>query len=271
MARMFSSQNPPNPSAEHTVFEALKCAYKSRDWKVFYSIHIPNPPGQPREIDFLVFIPKYFCIICLEVKGGSYHLRSRKWYASYSSAPLPKSPHDQAKISMYAVKNDFEQRGFKYFDNKKLSIGCAVAFKDAPEPPSDLPPHLAYSIWSDDVQDSNKLGKKLEDIAKDVSGSRQPTTESEKEKALNYLTDIQQELEGPTMPITKNRIFSSDLDSLRKDLLVLTNDQLHSLRLAKDNPCCVIDGAAGTGKTVLAMELAKQRCEEKGEKIALIC
>ncbi|MDE0015832.1 MAG: nuclease-related domain-containing protein, partial [Candidatus Poribacteria bacterium] len=64
MARMFSSKNPPNPSAEHTVFETLKRAYKSSDWKVFYSIHVPNSPGQAREIDFLVFIPKYFCIIC---------------------------------------------------------------------------------------------------------------------------------------------------------------------------------------------------------------
>ena len=271
MARMFSSKNPPNPSAEHAVFETLKRAHNSRDWKVFYSIHVPNPGRTPREIDFLVFIPKYFCIICLEVKGGSYSLEGRKWYASYSSTPLPESPHDQAESSMYTLKNDFVKRDFKYFNYGKLSIGCAVAFRDVHEPTSELPTHLAYSIWSDDVRDPNKLGKKLEDIAQDVSAHRRPRTEGKKKEALKYLADIQQDLEGPTMPITPHRIFSSDLDTLREELLVLTNDQLHSLELVNDNNCCVIDGAAGTGKTVLAMELARQRCEENGEKIALIC
>ena len=74
------------------------------------------------------------------------------------------------------------------------------------------------------------------------------------------------------MPIPKNRIISSDLDTLREKLLVLTNEQLHSLRLVEDNPklCFVVDGAAGTGKTVLALELARQRCEN-GDKVALIC
>ena len=61
------------------------------------------------------------------------------------------------------------------------------------------------------------------------------------------------------------------MDTLREELLVLTSEQFHSLDLVKDNDCCVIDGAAGTGKTVLAMELAKQRCEANGEKVALIC
>ena len=55
-------------------------------------------------------------------------------------------------------------------------------------------------------------------------------------------------------------------------MLRLTEDQINSLDIAeaKDKPRCVIDGAAGTGKTVLAMELAKSRCED-GETVALLC
>ena len=39
----------------------------------------------------------------------------------------------------------------------------------------------------------------------------------------------------------------------------------------KDKPRCIVDGAAGTGKTVVAMELARQLCEERGQTVAMIC
>ena len=65
-------------------------------------------------------------------------------------------------------------------------------------------------------------------------------------------------------------IFRSDLETLRPQLLRLTTAQLNSLNRVSINDRCVIDGAAGTGKTVLAMELARQRCEE-GETVALLC
>ena len=268
MAQIFSTKNPPIPSAEHKVFEALKCADHTRYWKVFYSIHVPNPPGKPREIDFLIIIPEYFSVICLEVKGGSYSIRGGKWYAPYDSKPLADSPHDQARDTMFAFKNHCPD---KHFKSAALSIGCAVAFSDANKPTASLPAHLAFSIWSDDVRDRNKISKKLKEIAAETSKNRCPTTLREKRKANEYLANLQHELEPTDMSITKNRIFSSDLDTLREELLTLTNDQLHSLELVNDNDCCVIDGAAGTGKTVLAMELARQRCEENGEKIALIC
>ena len=265
MAQIFSTKNPPIPSAEHKVFEALKHADHSRNWKVFYSIHVPNPRRKAREIDFLVIIPEYFSVICLEVKGGSYSIRDGKWYAPYDSKPLADSPHDQVRDTMFAFKNNFSR------EFKELSIGCAVAFSDANEPASALPVHLAVSIWSDDVQNRSKLSEKLKEIAENTCKGRLPKTPKQTRKAKEHLADLQSELEPTDMSITKNRIFSSDLDTLREELLVLTNDQLHSLDLIKDNDCCVIDGAAGTGKTVLAMELARQRCEENEEKIALIC
>lgn len=270
MAQMFSTKNPPNPSAEHRVFEVLKKADHTMYWKVFYSFHVPNPGGRPREIDFLVIIPEYFSIICLEVKGGSYDLRDGSWYAPYTHEPLPESPHDEARERMFALKNGIEQQGYKIFRYGELSIGCAVAFKDVEKPASGLPTHLAFSIWSDDVQDPNRLCSKLRKIAEATSSSRRPKTADQLRNAKQYLIDLQMNLEPRDMSLTK-RIFSSDLATLREELLVLTNDQLHSLDLIKDNDCCVIDGTAGTGKTVLAMELASQRSKENGEKIALIC
>ena len=275
MARMIYTQQPSMRS-ESMVFYALKNDDHTRNWTVFYSLYVPNPGREPREIDFLVIIPEYFSVICLEVKGGHYDMEGGIWYpldhSSKRSAGLRKSPQDQVKDTMYALKNHCKTnklKGFEYIEY--LSLGCAVAFTDMSKPPSALPKHLAHSIWSNDVQDGSGLREKLNEVAKKMRHTRGPRNKKEEKQAKIYLADLQDNLEPSSMSIPKSRIFRSDLDTLREELLNLTNDQLHSLELVNDNDCCVIDGAAGTGKTVLAMELARQRCEENGEKVALVC
>ena len=275
MARMIPTQQP-SVRSESMVFNALKNGYHTRGWTVFHSLHVPIPGRQPREIDFLVIIPEYFSFICLEVKGGRYDIEKGEWYPLDSSGKrhkkLSSSPHKQARDTMFALRNYCKKENLRGFDTLEyLSLGCAVAFTDIskPHPPLTFPE--AHSIWSNDVYDPDKLYEKLEEIAKKMHGIRGPRNNTEKKEADQYLADIQKKLEGPTRINPIDRIFSSNLDTLREELLVLTNDQLRSLGIVKRNACCVIDGAAGTGKTVLAMELARHRCEENGEKVALIC
>ena len=66
------------------------------------------------------------------------------------------------------------------------------------------------------------------------------------------------------------RIISAELETLRLRLLSLTVEQIVNLNAATRSERSVVDGAAGTGKTVLAMELAKRRYEV-GESVALLC
>jgi superfamily I DNA and RNA helicase len=83
------------------------------------------------------------------------------------------------------------------------------------------------------------------------------------------LHNLQDELEQ-TVIVTRKPVTRRDLETLSPQLLRLTNDQEHNLEMVKLNDRCVIDGAAGTGKTVLAMELARQYCEA-GKSVALLC
>ena len=271
MARMISTTEPSHRS-EEIVFDALKDADHTRYWEVFYSIHIPAPPNPEREIDFIVIIPELYSVICLEVKGGRYNINPDGRWSTSRGVLLNQSPHDKVVADMYALKNNFKDcfhSGGGGGGGNKLSIGCAAAFVDWDEPTPPLPKHLAKSIWACDVIDQNKLVKKLKEIAQEISfqHTRNPSQKRNADKNLANLLDKLRP--QPIMPNT--RIFSSDLDTLRDQLLVLTNDQFRSLGIVKRNACCVIDGAAGTGKTVLALELARQRCEEKSEKVALIC
>ncbi len=283
MARMFPTTEPTN-RAERWVFEALRGGYRTSGWEVFHSIHVPDPdrPGVLREIDFVVTIPDPdYCVICLEVKGGSFGIdeRTGMWYTA-GGATL-QSPREKVRKDMFALKNNFSYLNCFYDKNQQrlpsgdrgqLALECAVAFRDMDEPTPPLLSHLAESIWASDVRDQKKLVEKLRDIAEKTSCSF-TRNQTQKRKAEEDLVNLRQELEPKPVPPPKNRIFSPDLDTLREELLVLTNDQLHNLQLVERNPkkCFVIDGAAGTGKTVLALELARQHYEEKGEKVALIC
>ena len=53
-------------------------------------------------------------------------------------------------------------------------------------------------------------------------------------------------------------------------LLKLTNEQYDALDAAERNDHCLVDGAAGTGKTMLALELAR-RSARAGKKVLLLC
>ena len=141
---------------------------------------------------------------------------------------------------------------------------------------------MAYLIWASDVTNANELVKKLADYANSLLDNRYVRGKTLKQalqndnqvsqnaqEEFNNLRDL---LEPSPIIITQKpeTIFRSDLETLRPQLLRLTTDQLNSLKRVGLNDRCVIDGAAGTGKTVLAMELARQRCE-LGETVALLC
>ena len=57
---------------------------------------------------------------------------------------------------------------------------------------------------------------------------------------------------------------------MERRIISLTNDQHLSLVAADDNERCLFQGAAGTGKTMLALELAKRR-SAAGDRVAFVC
>ena len=251
------------PESEKIIFETLKHTdyAGARDWVVFHSVHVDYPPGTatPREIDFVILNRRYCSVICMEVKGGYYNVSNRQWYRASSTAPLNSPPPDQAKTAMWDLKMA-SKRG-------SLSFGCAVAFTDM-NISGDIPKSLALLIGADNARDPVELSKHLEDYAEKLSVKNRDDLQAQID-----LENLQSELEGHVVMEPRLRpdtIFRQDLESLRPQLLRLTAEQKSSLDIARLNPRCVFDGAAGTGKTVLAMELARQHCEE-GETVGLLC
>ena len=275
MAKMIPPEIPDSaPWSEKIIFENLMRAPQARDWVVFHSEYVKNPKNsvKPREIDFLILTDKC-SVICLEVKGGSYEISRGMWYLLPSRKRIEPSPVDQASSAMYALKNHYATTYFHR--NSLLLLGCAVAFTDSEFPTDIIPTYPPCIIERSIARNPYRLAKSLIDYTDNLSPGRMKRllgNDREKwQEALKAMDDLRLELEQTvTIKSRPETIFRSDLETLRPQLLRLTNDQLNSLKRVKLNDRCVIDGAAGTGKTVLAMELARECCEE-GESVALLC
>lgn len=268
MPQMIPNQIADNTQrGEKTIFEALRKDPNTRDWVVFHSSKVKNPTNPSRqhrrEIDFVIIIPKYCSVICLEVKDRRYKIEDRQWYFyedKYNKNPLCKSPPIQTIGAMNAFRIEFAS----FFSSKLLSLGCSLALTSQPKPKKELN-EKGLMLFQNDISD---LGTKLNDFAKELSTINKANLPGDSfMSAQKELKNLQTKLKDDMTP---NLIERSDLETLRQQLLDLTTDQLISLRIVNNNPRCVIDGAAGTGKTVLAMELAKKRCEA-GKTVALLC
>lgn len=265
--------------SEKIVFETFKYATNSlaREWTIFHSVEVESlgiDTGSLK-IDFVILDWTCYSVICLEVA-------TREQRENQSSG-TPPSRLAKAEEAMNILKSHFSHSHFA--DDSPLALGFVTIYPTSEQfNEQTLPEHLGpmfneaelpvgltllteYSE-SCDALNPESLSDALANYALHLQTWERISNEEEDKDAQMKMHKLQSELESTSMETTT--IYSEDLETLRQQLLRLTTDQLNSLRRVDLNARCVIDGAAGTGKTVLAKELAKQRCEA-GEKVALLC
>ena len=187
---------------------------------------------------------------------------------------------------MFALKNRFERflesnRNQREFGPEMLlKFGCAVAFRDFEVAPdedlSEDVTKLAALIGRGRLNDGNRLVESLSIYATELRTSRDGTIDSDgwSPDYQRYAENQRMALEAmlnPSVAITRPGFFHSDLNTLLPQILELSVSQTRALSLIGRRKRCLIDGAAGTGKTVLAMEVARAKCEEEGKSVALVC
>ena len=261
------------PQSEKIVFERLKSSWHARAWRVYHSVYVDNlrNPTRPREIDFVVCIPEYNAIICLEAKGGRYRTidGGNRWHNLHSGEVQQPSPPEQARTAMFALKNELERlRVVRRDVESYISFGCAVALPDGNFPEGATLPRQALTLEQLDINNPIKLTQKIKNYAYAL-GRKEARDEDELRvarlefnAAIDYL-EREEEMQSAT-------ITSGYLETVR-ELLRLTPEQQASQAITASNDRCIIDGAAGTGKTVLAKELARRLCEDNGESVAFLC
>ena len=259
MAIMIPETIPPDaPHSERTVFELLRDDPATDGWVVIHSSEHNSRQGRPREIDFLILMPN--CgVVCLEVKGGGFEVANGQWYSIGARASV-EPPINQGRAAMFALVDDLE----KSLSDLAVPIDFAVAFTDCNWPDQVHRPARAvidHNELHNLVSRLTGIGLRMRSEGR-AGGVVVPFTAQTLNRLRRHLApDFTMELVTAVGPA---------LDRIDEHLVRLTEEQYAALDLARDNDRCLFKGAAGTGKTMLALECAR-RSAAAGHRVGLIC
>ena len=254
------------PRSERLVFEQLRDG--PAEWVVLCSVEVPVGDGDPKEIDFLVMIPDQ-AVICLEVKGdSSYRVRDGVWFSGRRRVNQP--PFDQARDEMYALRDYLKSEFPADNEVRYIPLDFAVMFTNAVWPQDAKKPPTRQFFDSSILQKDGELINRLKNFARQIArrGNRSRPT-------ITVLDRLRKRL-MPDIAMRYAWTLGPDLGRINSELLELTHEQFGSLGLVQGdagqirNSRVLFSGGAGTGKTLLALQLAKLRMEA-GDKVALVC
>ena len=267
MATMIPETIPSEaPYSEKLVFRLLRDDPATNGWVIIHSfrtMQLNQYSGWRREIDFLMLIPNRG-ILCLEVKGGQFDIRGGQWYRVGSSESV-ESPVDQSEREMFALRKELRHHFPRINDAiGSCPIGFAVAFSDW-----DWPHGLRRAVPM--IYDSrilNTPGEFVYRLATDVQGLGNPIVRRRSPIPLTVQTveRLVNHLAPNVMTIVT---IASQLGAIEYKLNILTEEQHSVLDIVRDNDRCLIKGAAGTGKTMLAIEYA-HRAAQSSQRVGLL-
>ena len=270
MARMYprAIEKISAPYSEEEVYRALE---KLNDtYIVFHSVQWLKRTLDKSftwyENDFLILSKKYGILI-LEVKGGRIYFQDGIFHQVNLDTGEDKEldegndPLSQAKRGIYHFRKILERkiRGI----SSRISIQPCI-WLPATDVSKAGPLPLLYEESRKAILDVNSLKqpvKALGDVF-DYYGAEQNTNITDEE------FDIIRDTIAPDFDLIPSpSIIKSELDSL---FLKLTREQAGLLDYLQEQRVATIQGAAGTGKTLIALE-ASRRFASEGKKVLFLC
>jgi len=250
--------------SERIVYYSLKNNLPD-SYEVFYSVKwttFENGSVHKSESDFVVTSPEYG-FLCLEVKGGSkLRIEDNIWYVEdtfHGERKLSKSPYDQAEKSMYYLFNTYSN---KY--NMKYSgiYGAGAVFPFYPVKKDEIIDNR-NRICTIDCNDMNHIYEKIKQMFRFWAGTNYGRR--------FYSTEQHHAL----MELIRERIAIS---AAAGALVEYKNQQLNVINRVQDNYIYFISnvkqfyvrGGAGTGKTWIAMKMAKIE-SSKNKRVLFLC
>jgi len=275
MAMMIPSFiDPDTAPGEVDVYNML--AHGPDDWIVFHQVDLTSTlrgtVKSRKEIDFLIVIPKAG-IMCIEVKSHEgIHFDGKFWHPS----TIKQDPFKQSLNARYALKRHLDSQGQEL---ACIPLGRCCVF---PRSSFSLDSNAGVDRWElfdmrafRGFKDSSAFCAALEDslrksVEKEYSGQlKEPLSLSQISRLKGYLAPIQKNRPGLREQI---RVREQDAFNL------LREQQKPIVKFAESgssggklhNPRMIIDGAAGTGKSWIAMEIAR-RMADSGKRTGLVC
>lgn len=250
--------------AEKRVFDRLRAAFasdKCGSYTVYHSLNLTRHAYKRfGEIDFLICSPQGLFV--LEVKGGRVGCHEGIWHYTNRYDDVTESvegPFKQAESALHGLMSNL-RANLPDRVVSQFSIGYGVIFPDCDWPFQSAewdPKTLADARNYKDIE--RWLNKLFQYWRGKDGGNRHPTDAAMKE-LRQYLRP---EFEA-IIPLHVQALGVEDR------IATLTEDQMAMVDVVADNPRVLCSGGAGTGKTFLAMELAR-RWTAEGKNVALVC
>lgn len=254
-----------NASREKEMFSALERL--PDDYYVVHSLEITSAKDNKvsqSETDFLIFNPKYGMLF-LEAKAGNVSYSNGRWQYETGRPMSHGGPFHQAARNQYRLMDYFDKAGMERI-RRRCKFLHGVWFPSIPEADLrsiSLPPETCLDlILPKEALDDGpeKYVRKMFQLKlqKDVK-----TSLSSKD-----VQEIMDKILCPCFNLVP--IPSYETEAKKSKFFRLLREQMNILCFLADQKTAVINGVAGTGKTVIALEKAKIHARN-GEPVLFLC
>lgn len=243
-------------AAERKVYEILKNSKMNAS--VLHSLGLPRHNTKVYgEVDFVVVCERG--VACLEIKGGKIERKGGMWIYTdrYGRKTTKKEgPFKQVTANMFSLKKELEARFKGERGMSGIPVACGVVFPDIEFRSSAVEdiPEIVYDRRTKSMSDYiNRIFDYWENRGLGAGGCL----------TAFHIDKIVMALRGDFQFLPS---LSSSLDAVDEKLVRLTEGQVKIVEGLYGNERIMVEGCAGTGKTLLAVDFALKKAGE-GRKI----
>lgn len=252
------------PPGEITLYRKLESAQYG--WTVIHSLDLaPSNHNRRTELDFVILIPDVG-ILCVEVKS---HLElgfdGNRWYPE----SITKSPFRQAQDARFALRRRLMDR-LAAFSQVPVVHCCIFPRADFAVPPNlSVQPYevmdrsrFQVCTTGDALCDALKtMARRIIDADPTITPLKTPLSGQQVEDFVGFCFPIR------TRRPEKNAEIRYREEELRK---ILLEQQQPVLRLTEYNARVLVEGGAGTGKSLIGLEVARRKAAQ-GLRVGYLC
>lgn len=220
-------------------------------WVSTYITNIPGRFSPEGEVDFII-LHEDFGMLALEIKGGNISYNNHAFFTNNDR--LKQDPYEQSRNSSHLLREYINEL------SRDIIVGDAVAFPD-----SEKPQFLDYRQYiTFDSNDLSNLENMIISIFEYWKDSYSWKRLDMQKVSTNIKLIIDKLLPNSIDPLSKKIEFDN------KNWLNLSNNQTDTLTQALKHNKFFISGRAGTGKTILAIILARIIANNSKNKILFL-
>lgn len=255
---------------ERGLFKRFENEPGARDWIVLHSLNLARHPTQVMgEIDFVVIIPGRG-VVAVEVKAVRSLRRTADglWFMGQKEKPEERGPFEQVRNSTFALKDYLAAQDPSFL--RWPYLGLALF------PYIDMDTSsIEWESW--ECLDGRTYARPLsEQLGGALNRYRHYLGAVERAKWFHEGNVAPSEAEAARLvkvlrpELEKIAVVRANADRRTIDLARATEEQLDALVGLGANDRMLLQGPAGTGKTVLAVEAAR-RAVESGKRTLFLC